>query len=116
MFSLVMAPLALHTVCCCCFAVLNSSFLCFPLQSIEEVGGYVLIALNTASRIPLDNLRIIRGHSLYEGEFALAVLANYDKATGQGTAELLLPSLTGRLNDPPSVADVQKLCLSYSLK
>uniref|UniRef100_A0A7N8WIT3 receptor protein-tyrosine kinase n=1 Tax=Mastacembelus armatus TaxID=205130 RepID=A0A7N8WIT3_9TELE len=64
------------------------------LRSIEEVGGYVLIALNTASRIPLENLRIIRGHSLYEGGFALAVLANYDKATGQGTNELLLTSLT----------------------
>jgi len=60
------------------------------------VGGYVLIALNTASRIPLENLRIIRGHSLYEGAFALAVLANYDKATDQGTTELLLTSLTGR--------------------
>uniref|UniRef100_A0A3Q3RBV8 Receptor protein-tyrosine kinase n=1 Tax=Monopterus albus TaxID=43700 RepID=A0A3Q3RBV8_MONAL len=69
------------------------------LRSIEEVGGYVLIALNTASRIPLENLRIIRGHSLYEGGFALAVLANYDKATGQGTNELLLTSLTGKRCD-----------------
>uniref|UniRef100_A0A4W6C3Y0 receptor protein-tyrosine kinase n=1 Tax=Lates calcarifer TaxID=8187 RepID=A0A4W6C3Y0_LATCA len=64
------------------------------LRSIEEVGGYVLIAINTAPRIPLENLRIIRGHSLYEGAFALAVLANYDKPTGQGTRELLLTSLT----------------------
>ncbi|KAG7278397.1 hypothetical protein CRUP_038560 [Coryphaenoides rupestris] len=36
------------------------------LESIQEVGGYVLIALNTARRIPLDNLRIIRGHSLLQ--------------------------------------------------
>lgn len=64
------------------------------LTSIEEVGGYVLIALNTASRIPLQNLRIIRGHSLYDGGFALAVLANYDKGAGRGTSELLLTSLT----------------------
>ncbi|XP_037131612.1 epidermal growth factor receptor [Syngnathus acus] len=64
------------------------------LRTIEEVGGYVLIALNSASRIPLDNLRIIRGHSLYEGGFALTVLANYDKALGQGTSQLLLTSLT----------------------
>lgn len=75
----------------------QSSPTCLPrLQSIEEVGGYVLIALNTASRIPLENLRIIRGHSLYERKFALAVLANIDKATGQGTSELLLTNLTGR--------------------
>ncbi|XP_010727531.3 epidermal growth factor receptor [Larimichthys crocea] len=64
------------------------------LRSIEEVGGYVLIGLNTAPRIPLENLRIIRGHSLYEREFALAVLGNYNKSTGQGTSELLLTSLT----------------------
>ncbi|KAM6920355.1 epidermal growth factor receptor [Lycodopsis pacificus] len=67
------------------------------LSSIEEVGGYVLITLNTASRIPLQNLRIIRGHSLYEGMFALAVLTNYEKAiksSNQVTSELLLTSLT----------------------
>ncbi|XP_054623190.1 epidermal growth factor receptor [Dunckerocampus dactyliophorus] len=62
------------------------------LRTIEEVGGYVLIALNTASKIPLDNLRIIRGHSLYDGGFALTVLAN--KASSQGTSKLLLNSLT----------------------
>ncbi|KAM6948895.1 epidermal growth factor receptor [Aplochiton taeniatus] len=64
------------------------------LKSIQEVGGYVLIALNTVSRIPLNNLRIIRGHSLYDGGFALAVLLNYNKSMGQGTNELPLTSLT----------------------
>ncbi|KAM4605499.1 epidermal growth factor receptor [Polymixia lowei] len=64
------------------------------LRSIQEVGGYVLIALNTASRIPLDNLRIIRGHSLYDGGFALAVLLNYNKSMGIGSTELPLTSLT----------------------
>lgn len=72
----------------------HSAFLFLP-QSIEEVGGYVLIALNTASRIPLENLRIIRGHSLFKRKFALAVLANFKKGTGQATTELLLTSLTG---------------------
>ncbi|XP_056149598.1 epidermal growth factor receptor isoform X2 [Lampris incognitus] len=64
------------------------------LRSIQEVGGYVLIALNTAPRIPLDNLRIIRGHSLYDGGFALAVVLNYNKTMGRGTVELPLTSLT----------------------
>ncbi|KAJ3595112.1 hypothetical protein NHX12_004417 [Muraenolepis orangiensis] len=54
------------------------------LKSIQEVGGYVLIGLNTAPRIPLDNLRIIRGHTLYQGGFALAVLINYNKTLGLG--------------------------------
>ncbi|XP_067385441.1 epidermal growth factor receptor isoform X2 [Channa argus] len=62
------------------------------LRSIEEVGGYVLIALNNVSKIPLENLRIIRGHSLYEGEFALTVVANY--AMDTDTSVLLLTSLT----------------------
>ncbi|XP_035025163.2 epidermal growth factor receptor [Hippoglossus stenolepis] len=64
------------------------------LRSIEEVGGYVLIALNTASRIPLENLRIIRGHSLDLGEFALSVFANYHIPTAEATKEVLLNSLT----------------------
>uniref|UniRef100_A0A3B5AVZ7 receptor protein-tyrosine kinase n=1 Tax=Stegastes partitus TaxID=144197 RepID=A0A3B5AVZ7_9TELE len=67
--------------------------------SIEEVGGYVLIALNTAPRISLENLRIVRGHTLYEGEFALAVLSNYEKGTDQATSEILLTNLTGRRCD-----------------
>uniref|UniRef100_A0A8C4H5H7 Receptor protein-tyrosine kinase n=1 Tax=Dicentrarchus labrax TaxID=13489 RepID=A0A8C4H5H7_DICLA len=64
------------------------------LRSIEEVGGYVLIALNMVPRIPLENLRIIRGHSLYEGKFALAVIANFNKTSGQASRELLLTRLT----------------------
>uniref|UniRef100_A0A3Q2P4L9 receptor protein-tyrosine kinase n=1 Tax=Fundulus heteroclitus TaxID=8078 RepID=A0A3Q2P4L9_FUNHE len=54
------------------------------LRSIEEVSGYVLIALNTVPRIPLENLRIIRGHSLYEGKFALSVL------TGRWSPKMIL--------------------------
>ncbi|XP_039869834.1 epidermal growth factor receptor-like [Simochromis diagramma] len=64
------------------------------LRSIKEVGGYVLIALNTVSRIPLENLRIIRGHSLYDGSFALSVISNYNKSTNKGTDQILLTSLT----------------------
>uniref|UniRef100_A0A8C1VVZ9 Receptor protein-tyrosine kinase n=1 Tax=Cyprinus carpio TaxID=7962 RepID=A0A8C1VVZ9_CYPCA len=52
------------------------------LRSIQEVGGYVLIGINTAPRIPLENLRIIRGHSLYDSKYALAVLLNYNNSIG----------------------------------
>lgn len=64
-------------------------------QSIQEVGGYVLIGINTAPRIPLENLRIIRGHSLYDSKYALAVLLNYNNSIGQGVNQLPLTSLTG---------------------
>ncbi|XP_068604778.1 epidermal growth factor receptor [Brachionichthys hirsutus] len=79
------------------------------LRSIEEVGGYVLIALNAASRIPLENLRIIRGHTLYERKFALTVIVNLDKDTGQGTRELLLNSLTEILKGGVNFG-LHKLC------
>lgn len=80
------------------FWCIDSNQVCHPHllpQSIEEVGGYVLIALNKVRTIPLDNLRIIRGHTLLEKKFALSVLSNFDKSTGKGTTELLLNSLTG---------------------
>ncbi|KTG36051.1 hypothetical protein cypCar_00030432 [Cyprinus carpio] len=67
--------------------------------SIQEVGGYVLIGINTAPRIPLENLRIIRGHSLYDSNYALAVLLNYNNSIGQGVNQLPLTSLTGKKCD-----------------
>uniref|UniRef100_A0A8C1ZMF1 Receptor protein-tyrosine kinase n=1 Tax=Cyprinus carpio TaxID=7962 RepID=A0A8C1ZMF1_CYPCA len=65
------------------------------LRSIQEVGGYVLIGINSAPSIPLENLRIIRGHSLYEDKYALAVLLNSNNSIGQGVNQLPLTSLTG---------------------
>uniref|UniRef100_A0A671L546 Receptor protein-tyrosine kinase n=1 Tax=Sinocyclocheilus anshuiensis TaxID=1608454 RepID=A0A671L546_9TELE len=65
------------------------------LRSIQEVGGYVLIGINSAPNIPLENLRIIRGHSLYEDKYALAVLLNSNNSIGQGVNQLPLTSLTG---------------------
>ncbi|KAL2097311.1 hypothetical protein ACEWY4_006518 [Coilia grayii] len=64
------------------------------LKNIQEVGGYVLIAINMATKIPLESLRIIRGHTLYNNMYGLAVLSNYNKTTGAGTRELHLRNLT----------------------
>ncbi|XP_023671370.2 epidermal growth factor receptor isoform X1 [Paramormyrops kingsleyae] len=71
------------------------------LKSIQEVGGYVLIALNKVKVIPLENLRIIRGHTLYENNYALTVLSNNDKNITskslnitKGVVQLSLRSLT----------------------
>uniref|UniRef100_A0A452TVU4 Receptor protein-tyrosine kinase n=1 Tax=Ursus maritimus TaxID=29073 RepID=A0A452TVU4_URSMA len=47
------------------------------LKTIQEVAGYVLIALNTVEKIPLENLQVIRGNVLYENTHALSVLSNY---------------------------------------
>ncbi|KAG7261275.1 hypothetical protein CRUP_011800, partial [Coryphaenoides rupestris] len=47
--------------------------------SVREVGGYVLIAINKVATVPLANLRLIRGHTLYDKQYALVVMSNYDK-------------------------------------
>uniref|UniRef100_A0A665VA60 Receptor protein-tyrosine kinase n=1 Tax=Echeneis naucrates TaxID=173247 RepID=A0A665VA60_ECHNA len=49
------------------------------LQSIQEVSGYVLIAMNEVATIPLVNLKLIRGQNLYEGRYALLVMSNYNR-------------------------------------
>lgn len=64
-------------------------------QSIREVTGYILVAVNEFSRLPLDNLRVIRGASLYEDKYALAVMVNYQMDGQYGLQELGLTHLTG---------------------
>ncbi|XP_016345099.1 epidermal growth factor receptor-like isoform X2 [Sinocyclocheilus anshuiensis] len=80
------------------------------LRSIQEVGGYVLIGINSAPNIPLENLRIIRGHSLYEDKYALAVLLNSNNSIGQGVNQLPLTSLTEILKGGIKFASNNHLC------
>ncbi|CAB1353776.1 unnamed protein product [Coregonus sp. 'balchen'] len=82
------------------------------LQSIREVTGYILIAINQFSRLPLDQLRIIRGTTLYEDRFALAVLVNYQKDGQHGLEELGLTHLTEILEG--GVQIIQNKFLSYT--
>lgn len=58
------------------------------------MAGYVLIALNVAETIPLENLQIIRGNMLFENTHALSVLSNYG-INKTGLRELPLRSLQG---------------------
>lgn len=70
----------------------------FFFQSIREVTGYVLVALNQFRYLPLENLRIIRGTKLYEDRYALAIFLNYRKDGNFGLQELGLKNLTGKKN------------------
>uniref|UniRef100_A0A4W6CT20 Receptor protein-tyrosine kinase n=1 Tax=Lates calcarifer TaxID=8187 RepID=A0A4W6CT20_LATCA len=63
------------------------------LQSIQEVGGYVLIAMNDAPTIPLVNLKLIRGQNLYEGQYALLVMSNYNRNLTKTELNLLLTEI-----------------------
>ncbi|XP_061684538.1 receptor tyrosine-protein kinase erbB-3b [Syngnathoides biaculeatus] len=64
------------------------------LKTIREVTGYVLIAMNHFQEIPLEQLRVIRGSSLYERRFALSVFFNYPKDGAHGLQQLGLANLT----------------------
>lgn len=75
---------------------LTSAFAAFiSRQTIREVTGYVLIAMNHFQEIPLGQLRVIRGNSLYERRFALSVFLNYPKDGSSGMNQLSLMNLTG---------------------
>ncbi|XP_028261216.1 receptor tyrosine-protein kinase erbB-3a isoform X2 [Parambassis ranga] len=82
------------------------------LQSIKEVTGYILIALNEFSRLPLDQLRVIRGTTLFDDQYALAVMINYQKDGQHGLQELGLTHLTEILEG--GVKIIQNKNLSYA--
>ncbi|XP_070693587.1 receptor tyrosine-protein kinase erbB-3a [Pempheris klunzingeri] len=82
------------------------------LQSIREVAGYILFAVNEFSRLPLDHLRVIRGNTLYENQYALAVMVNYQKDGQHGLQELGLTHLTEILEG--GVKIIQNKYLSYA--
>ncbi|XP_062900097.1 epidermal growth factor receptor isoform X6 [Mobula hypostoma] len=85
------------------------------LESIQEVSGYVLIALNKISRIPLQNLRIIRGHQLYDDKYALVILSNYDQNGVSGLSELPLQNLTEILFGTVKFTSNPQLCYLQSI-
>ncbi|NXI31222.1 EGFR factor, partial [Sterrhoptilus dennistouni] len=80
------------------------------LKSIQEVAGYVLIALNMVDVIPLENLQIIRGNVLYDSSYALAVLSNYHTNKTQGLRQLPMKRLSEILNGGVKISNNPKLC------
>lgn len=78
-----------------CSCLLINVCALFCLQSIREVTGYVLVALNQFEYLPLENLRIIRGTRLYEERYALAIFLNYRRDGNFGLRQLGLKNLTG---------------------
>lgn len=72
------------------------------LESIRVVNGYVLIYGNAFETLPLKNLRLIRGGSLYtptnsNESYSLYVAMNYRaNTTNVGLKEIHLTSLHGK--------------------
>ncbi|XP_075442878.1 epidermal growth factor receptor [Ascaphus truei] len=78
------------------------------LKNIQEVGGFVLIAVNSVKSIPLENLQIIRGNMLYKNKFALTIVSN--EHGGHGLEELPMRRLTEILTGGVKIAGNKKLC------
>jgi len=69
------------------------------LESIEEVSGYVLIASVFLNYVPLRNLKIIRGSTLFNfnnASYSLYVVLNaHPNTSSEGLLELGFRNLTG---------------------
>nr|NP_001089062.1 erb-b2 receptor tyrosine kinase 2 S homeolog precursor [Xenopus laevis]ABG35748.1 receptor tyrosine kinase ErbB2 [Xenopus laevis] len=85
------------------------------LQNIKEVHGYVLIAHNLLSYLPLENLRIIRGTQLYQGRYALAVLSNSEAGGTAGLRELRMRKLTEILKGGVIIQNNTQLCFQETV-
>ncbi|NXA57100.1 ERBB3 kinase, partial [Nothocercus julius] len=80
------------------------------LQTIREVTGYILIAMNVFAALPLRNLRVIRGTQFYEEKFALFVLLNYNPNTTHALRHLGLNQLTEILAGGVYIEKNAQLC------
>lgn len=67
-----------------------------PSQWIREVTGYVLVAMNEFSTLPLPNLRVVRGTQVYDGKFAIFVMLNYNTNSSHALRQLGFTQLTGQ--------------------
>ncbi|KYO28464.1 hypothetical protein Y1Q_0003953 [Alligator mississippiensis] len=80
------------------------------LQTIREVTGYVLVAMNEVETLPLYSLRVVRGTQLYDDKFALFVLLNYQPDASQALQRLGLHQLTEILAGGVYIEKNEQLC------
>lgn len=86
------------------------------LQDIQEVGGYVIIAINAVKNIPLVNLRIIRGNTLHKNS-ALTIISNFlDKYPNIGLEQLPMKNLQEILHGGVTIRNNPMLCNLDSIK
>ncbi|XP_048663429.1 receptor tyrosine-protein kinase erbB-3 isoform X4 [Marmota marmota marmota] len=80
------------------------------LQWIREVTGYVLVAMNEFSTLPLPNLRVVRGTQVYDGKFAIFVMLNYNTNSSHALRQLRFTQLTEILSGGVYIEKNDKLC------
>lgn len=79
-----------------CPVVPPTDMVSVPSQWIREVTGYVLVAMNEFSTLPLPNLRVVRGTQVYDGKFAIFVMLNYNTNSSHALRQLRFTQLTGQ--------------------
>ncbi|XP_029450598.1 receptor tyrosine-protein kinase erbB-3 [Rhinatrema bivittatum] len=80
------------------------------LESIREVTGYVLIAMNLFDYLPLRNLQVIRGTQLYDEQYALFIVFNYQANSTWGLRQLGFSNLTEILAGGVKIMKNEGLC------
>ncbi|CAN2389618.1 cellular response to epidermal growth factor stimulus [Pristimantis euphronides] len=96
---------------------LNRNFDMSFLKDIQEVGGYVLIAINAVKNIPLVNLRIIRGNNFYKNSSALSVFLNSQTRNGNiGLEHLPMRNLQEILHGGVTIKNNPMLCNVASIQ
>ncbi|KAM9319970.1 receptor tyrosine-protein kinase erbB-3 [Gastrophryne carolinensis] len=85
------------------------------LKSIREVTGYVLIAVNIFTYLPLDNLRVIRGQSLYEDKYSLYMTLNNQVNGTRGLQMLSFHQLTEILAGSVHITNNEQLCFTDTI-
>lgn len=77
--------------------------------------GYVLVAMNEFSVLPLPNLRVVRGTQVYDGKFAIFVMLNYNTNSSHALRQLRFTQLTGQYLMSPSGLPLATLPTGTSL-
>ncbi|XP_073534291.1 epidermal growth factor receptor-like [Phyllobates terribilis] len=83
-------------------------------KDIQEVGGYVLIAVNEVKSIPLVNLRVIRGETLYKNT-SLSIFSNYKPNSTDGLKELPMRQLQEIIRGDINIRKNPRLCNLHTI-
>ncbi|XP_075172255.1 epidermal growth factor receptor-like [Anomaloglossus baeobatrachus] len=83
-------------------------------KDIQEVEGYVLIATNEVKSIPLENLRLIRGETLYNYT-ALSIFSNYKPNSTDGLKELPMRQLQEIIHGGVNIKNNPRLCNLHTI-
>lgn len=78
--------------------------------------GYVLVAMNEFSTLPLPNLRVVRGTQFYDGKFAIFVMLNYNTNSSHALRQLRFTQLTGQFLRIPLPLPLSQLAAKIPLQ